>query len=147
MYGPRWQIQKAFEDDPCMAVFGVGSLQIISIGWYVEYFIPQLELLLAARNSEELVRYDRMMLIRKVVDLEGNDLPPNVDVDSVEVSERQPGLRRCSRWCYGILGVFDFVLRASTEIVNLDNCTSPFHRSNVGSIESEYSPNVWVANS
>ena len=74
IYGEKSDIEQAFAD-PTSPHPGFGPLQSISTSWYVEYFVPQLELLLADQNSEEVVRYDGMLRIRKVVDLEGLDLP------------------------------------------------------------------------
>jgi hypothetical protein len=69
IYGPRPLVERSYHDSR------YGLLGDMTTSWYGEYFVPQLELLLAARGREGVVRYDGKLAIRKVVDLEGNDLP------------------------------------------------------------------------
>jgi hypothetical protein len=69
IYGPRSLVEQSYRDSR------FGLLSGMSTSWYGEYFVPQLELLLAAYERNDMVRYDGKMAIRKVVDLDGNDLP------------------------------------------------------------------------
>jgi hypothetical protein len=69
IYGPRSLAEQSYRDS------NFGLLGDMSTSWYGEYFVPQLELLLAASERREIVRYDGRVAIRKVVDLNGDDLP------------------------------------------------------------------------
>jgi hypothetical protein len=68
IYGPRSLAVRSYRDS-------LGHLADMSTSWYEEYFVPQLELLLATHERHDVVRYDGKLAIRKVVDLDGKDLP------------------------------------------------------------------------
>ncbi len=71
--GPRSLVEQSYRDSR------FGLVRQMSTSWYGEYFVPQLELLLAASARDEMVQYDGMLAIRKIVDLDGVDLPLRAD--------------------------------------------------------------------
>jgi hypothetical protein len=73
IYGPRSLLERAYRDTR------VGPFQEMSSSWYGAYCVPQLELVLAASGRDEMVRYDGLLSIRKIVDLDGEDLPLRAD--------------------------------------------------------------------
>lgn len=68
-YGPKSRSQRAYGKSLDKDMFTEPV-------WFEQYFIPQRELRLALEGSTEHTEYRGNVRVRKVVDLEGNDLPP-----------------------------------------------------------------------
>jgi hypothetical protein len=73
IYGPVSLVKRSYLDSD------FDQLGSMTTSWYGEHFVPQLELLLAAQGRTDMVRYDGQVTIRKIVDLNGDDIELHYD--------------------------------------------------------------------